>query len=103
MAFAPGDQLAQDRKKIVAAPLEPIEPLRQDVRRDPLRRRQEIAEPVFVVEQQVVSAGERELFAIPRLGVMRTMGLNHWYHHRGEVVVYLRLLRVPVQSGNALR
>jgi uncharacterized damage-inducible protein DinB len=43
-----------------------------------------------------VSAGDRELFTIPRLGVMRTMGLNHWYHHRGELVVYLRLLDVPV-------
>ena len=40
--------------------------------------------------------GDRELFAIPRLQVMRTMGLNHWYHHRGELVVYLRLLDVPV-------
>ena len=40
--------------------------------------------------------GERELVAMPRIGVMRTMGLNHWYHHRGELVVYLRLLGVPV-------
>jgi uncharacterized damage-inducible protein DinB len=40
--------------------------------------------------------GTREVFAIPRLGVMRTMGMNHWYHHRGELVVYLRLLNVPV-------
>ena len=40
--------------------------------------------------------GNREIFAMPRLGVMRTMGLNHWYHHRGELVVYLRLLNVPV-------
>ena len=40
--------------------------------------------------------GDHEVFAMPRLGVMRTMGLNHWYHHRGELVVYLRLLDVPV-------
>ena len=40
--------------------------------------------------------GNRELFAIPRLAVIRTMCLNHWYHHRGELVVYLRLLGVPV-------
>ncbi len=40
--------------------------------------------------------GDQEIFAIPRLGVVRTMGLNHWYHHRGELVVYLRLLGVPV-------
>jgi len=40
--------------------------------------------------------GDREIFAMPRLGVVRTMCLNHWYHHRGELVVYLRLLGVPV-------
>jgi len=43
-----------------------------------------------------VTAGGREIFAIPRTGMVRTMGLNHWYHHRGELVVYLRLLDVPV-------
>jgi uncharacterized damage-inducible protein DinB len=40
--------------------------------------------------------GDREIFTMPRLGVMRTMCFNHWYHHRGELVVYLRLLDVPV-------
>jgi uncharacterized damage-inducible protein DinB len=40
--------------------------------------------------------GDREIFAIPRTGMIRSMGLNHWYHHRGELVVYLRLLDVPV-------
>jgi uncharacterized damage-inducible protein DinB len=40
--------------------------------------------------------GEREIFARPRIGVMRTMCLNHMIHHRGELVVYLRLLDVPV-------
>jgi uncharacterized damage-inducible protein DinB len=47
--------------------------------------------------------GEREIFALPRLGVMRTMCLNHWYHHRGELVVYLRLLdvAVPVVYGRS--
>jgi uncharacterized damage-inducible protein DinB len=40
--------------------------------------------------------GDREIFAIPRLAVMRTMCFNHWYHHRGELVVYLRLLDVAV-------
>lgn len=43
-----------------------------------------------------MTLGGRELFAIPRVAVMRTMCLNHWYHHRGELVVYLRLLDVPV-------
>jgi uncharacterized damage-inducible protein DinB len=43
-----------------------------------------------------LSYGDREIFTLPRLGVMRTMCFNHWYHHRGELVVYLRLLDVPV-------
>jgi uncharacterized damage-inducible protein DinB len=40
--------------------------------------------------------GDREILTMPRLGVMRTMCFNHWYHHRGELVVYLRMLDVPV-------
>ena len=43
-----------------------------------------------------MKAGDRELFALPRLGAMRVLGLSHLYHHRGELVVYLRLLDVPV-------
>ena len=33
---------------------------------------------------------------MPRIRVMRLMCLNHMIHHRGELVVYLRLLDVPV-------
>lgn len=40
--------------------------------------------------------GEREIFVLPRIRVMRMMCLNHMIHHRGELVVYLRLLDVPV-------
>jgi uncharacterized damage-inducible protein DinB len=39
---------------------------------------------------------ERELFTRPRIAVLRTIMLNHWYHHRGQLSVYLRLLDVPV-------
>lgn len=37
-----------------------------------------------------------EVFTRPRVGVIRTIMLNHWYHHRGQLSVYLRLLNVPV-------
>ena len=37
-----------------------------------------------------------EVFSMPRLGMLRTIMLNHWYHHRGQLAVYLRLLEVPV-------
>jgi uncharacterized damage-inducible protein DinB len=40
--------------------------------------------------------GEREVFAVPRTAMLRTMLMHHMIHHRGELVVYLRLLDVPV-------
>ena len=40
----------------------------------------------------------RELMAMPRAAFMRAIMLNHWYHHRGQLSVYLRLLGVPVPS-----
>jgi uncharacterized damage-inducible protein DinB len=40
----------------------------------------------------------REVFTLPRLGFLRTVGFNHWYHHRGQLCVYLRLLDVPVPA-----
>ena len=42
--------------------------------------------------------GERELFALPRVALLRSIMLNHWYHHRGQLTVYLRALGVPVPS-----
>ena len=42
--------------------------------------------------------GERELFAVPRVALLRSIMLNHWYHHRGQLTVYLRQLGVPVPS-----
>jgi uncharacterized damage-inducible protein DinB len=39
---------------------------------------------------------DRELFSKPRISVLRSIMLNHWYHHRGQLSVYLRLLDVPV-------
>ena len=42
--------------------------------------------------------GDRELLATPRAAFMRTVMLNHWYHHRGQLSVYLRFLGVPLPS-----
>jgi len=42
--------------------------------------------------------GEKEAFSAPRIGVIRTIMFNHWYHHRGQLSVYLRLLDVPLPS-----
>lgn len=40
----------------------------------------------------------KELLSLPRMGVVRFIMLNHWYHHRGQLAVYLRLLDVPVPA-----
>jgi uncharacterized damage-inducible protein DinB len=40
----------------------------------------------------------RELMAMPRATMLRSLMLNHWYHHRGQLSVYLRLLEAPVPS-----
>lgn len=37
-----------------------------------------------------------EVFAMPRELLLRSLMLNHWYHHRGQLTVYLRLLDVPL-------
>jgi uncharacterized damage-inducible protein DinB len=42
--------------------------------------------------------GEREVFAVPRVALLRSVMLNHWYHHRGQLTVYLRELDVPIPS-----
>ena len=42
--------------------------------------------------------GEREVFALPRVALLRSIMLNHWYHHRGQLSVYLRELDVPIPS-----
>ncbi len=38
---------------------------------------------------------DKELFNKPRIDIVRSIMLNHWYHHRGQLSVYLRLLEVP--------
>jgi uncharacterized damage-inducible protein DinB len=42
--------------------------------------------------------GEQVVFALPRSYVLRSFGLSHMAHHRGQLTVYLRLLDVPLPS-----
>jgi len=42
--------------------------------------------------------GDRVLNKIPKFGVVRNILLNHTYHHRGQLAVYLRLLDIPVPA-----
>lgn len=43
-------------------------------------------------------SGGAVLAVQPRGEVVRTLMLNHWYHHRGQLTVYLRLLDVPLPA-----
>jgi len=42
--------------------------------------------------------GDRELLAMPRMSFLRNIMLSHWYQHRGQFGVYLRLLNIAVPA-----
>ena len=42
--------------------------------------------------------GEYEVIATPRAAFVRDIMLSHWYQHRGQMGVYLRMLSIPVPS-----
>ena len=42
--------------------------------------------------------GDETLRELPVLGAIRSILLNHTYHHRGQLTVYLRLLEIPVPA-----
>ena len=45
---------------------------------------QELASPWRMMKDS------QELWSLPRAAVLRSVLLNHWYHHRGQLTVYLR-------------
>jgi uncharacterized damage-inducible protein DinB len=44
-------------------------------------------------------AGGREVLAQPRAEFLRDVMLSHWYQHRGQFSVYLRMLEVAVPAS----
>ena len=46
-----------------------------------------------------VVLGDQELLAMPRQAFLRNIMLNHWYQHRGQFSVYLRILNIAVPSS----
>jgi uncharacterized damage-inducible protein DinB len=54
-------------------------------------------DPELMVPWKLVNGG-KEVFTLPRLGVLRTLFLNHIIHHRGQLTVYLRLRDIPLPS-----
>lgn len=43
--------------------------------------------------------GDQQVLVMPRRQFLRDIMLNHWYQHRGQFSVYLRLLDVAVPSS----
>jgi uncharacterized damage-inducible protein DinB len=43
--------------------------------------------------------GDQEILAQPRAEFLRDTMLSHWYQHRGQFSVYLRLLNIPVPAS----
>jgi uncharacterized damage-inducible protein DinB len=41
----------------------------------------------------------KDILSMPRAAVLRNILLNHWYHHRGQFGVYLRLVGAKVPSA----
>jgi uncharacterized damage-inducible protein DinB len=50
-------------------------------------------------ETWYLMAGDKELMAVPRHLFLRDIMLSHWYQHRGQFAVYLRLLNIPVPAS----
>lgn len=49
-----------------------------------------------LAEPWSLKAGDQVYFTLPRAAVLRTFALSHIIHHRAQLVVYLRLLDVPI-------
>jgi uncharacterized damage-inducible protein DinB len=45
-----------------------------------------------------LAAGDKAIFTMPRIAVLRSFIMNHTIHHRAQLGVYLRLVDVPVPS-----
>jgi uncharacterized damage-inducible protein DinB len=51
-----------------------------------------------LMAQWTLLNGGKAIFTLPRVGVLRSMIMNHMIHHRAQLGVYLRLNDVPVPS-----
>jgi uncharacterized damage-inducible protein DinB len=52
-----------------------------------------------MIETWCLVAGDKKLMAQPRGEFLRDVMLSHWYQHRGQFSVYLRLLNVAVPAS----
>ena len=55
------------------------------------------SDAVMMQPWTLLAAG-KTIFTMPKVGVIRSMVLNHIIHHRGQFTVYLRLNDIPVPA-----
>ncbi len=55
-------------------------------------------EPEAAARPWRLTSNGQEIFTIPKGVLIRSLMLNHWYHHRGQLIVYFRCLGVPVPA-----
>ena len=61
----------------------------------------EVVRDAFATADEQIRAAERAgvaFMTMPKIALVRAIVLNHAYHHRGQLSVYLRLIDVPVPS-----
>ena len=46
----------------------------------------------------MLSVGEKVIFTMPRIAVLRGMVISHMIHHRAQLTVYLRMNDIPVPA-----
>jgi len=51
-----------------------------------------------LMSEWTLTRNGKTLMAVPRIAFLRSILMNHTYHHRGQLSVYLRMLEVPVPS-----
>jgi len=51
-----------------------------------------------IMAMWTVTKNGKVLMSVPRIAFIRSILLNHIYHHRGQLSVYLKLLDVPIPS-----
>jgi uncharacterized damage-inducible protein DinB len=64
-----------------------------------VRARLSTSEDEAMTETWRMVAGDKEVLTQPRAVFLRNIMLNHWYQHRGQFSVYLRLLNLPVPAS----
>lgn len=63
-----------------------------------MRRSLDAADDAALVRTWQLRRGEQVLQSMPRVAIIRAMGISHMIHHRAQLGVYLRLLDVPLPA-----